>query len=226
MKYRKLEGTDLTVPQYVLGTGDYASNVPADIARDLLKTYVDCGGTMLDTSHYYGSFLVGGRSLSECLVGDFLQENHLREQVLISTKGCCYATNKPYEKRMTPAFLRSDLTESLRNLHTDYIDFYWLHQDDPSQPVGAILEELNRCVEEGKIRYFGCSNWKIERILEADAYAEAHSLRKFSANQVMLNMAYPNMTAVDELIQTWLTPGMRKYHERTQRPVFAYCSLS
>ena len=40
----------------------------------------------------------------------------------------------------------------------------------------------------------------------------------------MLNMAYPNMTAVDELIQTWLTPGMRKYHERTQRPVFAYCS--
>ena len=51
MKYRKLEGTDLTVPQYVLGTGDYASNVPADIARDLLKTYVDCGGTMLDTSH-------------------------------------------------------------------------------------------------------------------------------------------------------------------------------
>lgn len=224
MKYRKLEGTDLTVPQYVLGTGDYASNVPADIARDLLKTYVDCGGTMLDTSHYYGSFLVGGRSLSECLVGDFLQENHLREQVLISTKGCCYATNKPYEKRVTPAFLRSDLTESLRNLHTDYIDFYWLHQDDPSQPVGAILEELNRCVEEGKIRYFGCSNWKIERILEADAYAEAHGLRKFSANQVMLNMAYPNMTAVDELIQTWLTPGMRKYHERTQRPVFAYCS--
>ena len=80
MKYRKLEGTDLTVPQYVLGTGDYASNVPADIARDLLKTYVDCGGTMLDISHYYGSFLVGGRSLSECLVGDFLQENHLREQ--------------------------------------------------------------------------------------------------------------------------------------------------
>ena len=224
MKYRKLEGTDLTVPQYVLGTGDYASNVPEHISRELLKSYIDYGGTMIDTSHYYGSFIVGGRSLSECLVGDFLKENHLRDKVLISTKGCCYATNKPYEKRMTPKYLREDLNDSLKNLHTDYIDFYWLHQDDPSQPVIPIIEELNKCVDKGKIRYFGCSNWKIERILEADSYAKAHGLRTFSANQVMFNMAFPNMTAVDELIQTWLTNGMRKYHIETQRPVFAYCS--
>ena len=123
---------------------------------------------------------------------------------------------------MTPAYLRSDLEDSLRNLFTDHIDLYWLHQDDPDQPVGPIIEELNKCVDEGKIRYFGCSNWKVERIREADAYARERGLRSFSANQIMFNLAFPNMTAVDELDQTWLTPGMRKYHEKTQMPLFAY----
>ena len=224
MKYGKLRGTDLMVSQYVLGTGDYASNVPEDISRDLLKSYIENGGTVIDTSHYYGSWAIGERSLSECLLGRFLKENKLRDKVVISTKGCCYATNRVFEKRMTPAYLRSDLEDSLRNLFTDHIDLYWLHQDDPDQPVGPIIEELNKCVDEGKIRYFGCSNWKVERIREADAYARERGLRSFSANQIMFNLAFPNMTPVDELVQTWLTPGMRKYHEKTQMPLFAYCS--
>ncbi len=70
--------------------------------------------------------------------------------MLISTKGCCYATNKPYEKRMTPKYLREDLNDSLKNLHTDYIDFYWLHQMTLVSQSFLIIEELNKCVDEGK----------------------------------------------------------------------------
>lgn len=224
MKYVNLKGTELTISQYVLGTGDYASNVPEDLSVKLLKAYIDYGGNVIDTSHYYGSFIAGGRSLSEILVGKFVKENQLRNKVILSTKGCCYATNKPYEKRLTPECLRDDLHDSLRNLQTDCIDIYWLHQDDPAKPVGSIIEALNQYVKEGKIRYFGCSNWKVERIREADEYAKANHLQSFEMDQVMFNPAFPNMTAVDELIQTWLTPGLQKYHENTQKPVFAYCS--
>ena len=53
---------------------------------------------------------------------------------------------------------------SLQSLQVDCIDLYWLHRDDVKQPVEGIIDTLAEQVKLGKIKYFGCSNWSLERV--------------------------------------------------------------
>jgi aryl-alcohol dehydrogenase-like predicted oxidoreductase len=83
--------------------------------------------------------------------------------------------------RLSPAEIRADLEESLRALGVDCIDFYFLHRDDPRRPIGEILETMETFVREGKLRYYGASNYTAARLWEAHAYAAAHGITGFSA---------------------------------------------
>jgi aryl-alcohol dehydrogenase-like predicted oxidoreductase len=86
-------------------------------------------------------------------------------------------------------------------LQAESIDLYWLHRDDPQRPVADILETLNSQVTQGKIRYFGCSNRRLERIEEAMRYAAEHGLAGFVGNQCMWSYAVPNRDAIEALPQ-------------------------
>jgi aryl-alcohol dehydrogenase-like predicted oxidoreductase len=68
--------------------------------------------------------------------------------------------------------IRQDIEDSLRRLQTDYIDLYYAHIDDRVTPQEETLEELNRLVEEGKVRFIACSNfrtWRLERARQISA---------------------------------------------------------
>jgi len=99
-----------------------------------------------------------------------------------------------------------DLHQSLAALRTDYIDLYYLHRDDERVRVEEILGYLNDFVKAGKIRYFGCSNWKPARIQEALTVAKARGWHSFVANQLMWSLAEaspagfpdPTMVAMDK----------------------------
>ena len=56
------------------------------------------------------------------------------------------------------------------------------HRDDETQPVGPLVDELNRQIDAGRIKAYGGSNWSIERLAEANAYAEQHGLVGFAAS--------------------------------------------
>ena len=99
--------------------------------------------------------------------------------------------------RISPQDIITDIDESLHCLQTETIDLYWLHRDDPKQPVAAILETLNNQVTKGKIRYFGCSNWRVQRIEEAMQYATDHGIAGFVGNQLMWSFAVPNLDALE-----------------------------
>src|SRR4029077_3981281 len=73
--------------------------------------------------------------------------------------------------RLSADCVNADLEESLRRLQTDYIDVYMLHRDDTTLPVSQIMENLNEHVRSGKVRALGASNWTVERIKSANAYA-------------------------------------------------------
>jgi aryl-alcohol dehydrogenase-like predicted oxidoreductase len=148
-----------------------------------------------------------------------------REQVVIITKGCHHNADR---KRVTPFDLAADLHDSLARLQTDYVDIYLLHRDDPSLPVGPIVEALNEHWRAGKIRAFGGSNWTHERIQAANDYAAAHGLQPFTASS-------PNYGLAEQVHDPW-GPGCvtlsgpqnaaaRAWYQANQMPVFAYSSL-
>src|SRR5690606_33885185 len=108
------------------------------------------------------------------------------DQVVIVTKGAHPNLDRV---RVTPHDITSDLFDSLARLKTDTIDMYLLHRDDPSVPVGPIMEVLNEHHAAGRIRSFGGPSWAVARLREAAAYAEKHDLVPFVASSPQFSLA-------------------------------------
>ena len=83
--------------------------------------------------------------------------------MIVATKGAHYSFENPGRSRVNREDIRADLDESLRTLGTEVIDFYWLHRDDPEKPVEEIVDILEEMQKEGRIRYFGFSNYRTDR---------------------------------------------------------------
>jgi aryl-alcohol dehydrogenase-like predicted oxidoreductase len=138
-----------------------------------------------------------------------------RQSVILGTKGGHPHLETMHIPRLSPTDIASDLEDSLRNLGTDHVDLYWLHRDDPQRPVGEIIETLNQHVAQGKIRYFGCSNWSTRRMQDARAYCQERGVPGFVASQVMWNLAQPNETAFGFPGMVGMDDEMRTFHART-----------
>jgi len=160
--------------------------------------------------------------VSEKTIGKWMRARKNRSQIVLGTKGAHPELDNMQQSRLSPQEITADLDSSLSNLQTEVIDLYWLHRDDTSRPVGEILETLNRAVLAGKIRYFGCSNWKTERIAAANAYAAEHHLQGFSANQMFWNLAKINPEGVADKTIAWMDDTMWAYHNKTGMAAIPY----
>ena len=104
-------------------------------------------------------------------------------------KGAHHDHNGP---RVTKEAIRRDLLTSLERLRTDYVELYALHRDDPSVPVGEIIEALNEHIEAGRIGAIGGSNWTWQRPHAANDYAASHGLTGFTFSSPNLSLAKAN----------------------------------
>lgn len=218
MRYGQVAGVKVPVARLVLGT--MIVNIQErERSFELLDAVFGLGGNAFDTAHVYA----GGQS-ERCL-GAWMQARGNREQVFILSKGCHHNQDR---KRVTPFDLTADLYDSLARLQTDYIDLYLLHRDDPTVPVGVIMDVLNEHHAAGRIRAFGGSNWTHERIAAANEYAAAHGLAPMAASS-------PNYGLAEQVLDPW-GPGCvsisgpanheaRAWYQANQMPVFAYSSL-
>lgn len=224
MKTLNIPGTDLSPSQICLGTSEFNARIPADEAYALLDAFIENGGNFLDTAHVYADWIPGTKSSSEKFLGQWLRQTGLRRQIVLATKGAHPFLATMNTPRMSPAEIAADLNESLEYLQTDTIDLYWLHRDDPSRPVGEILEALNEHVRAGRIRCFGCSNWRISRIQEVLDYAKAHGLQGFVANQPMWSLAVPNLAEWPDQTIVALDDEGVAFHKRTQMALIPFSS--
>ena len=192
-----LNGTSLEVSQLCLGTNMFGTALNADAAGAILDTFFANGGNFIDTAHSYGDWVPDiPRGASETTLGRLLA-GRSRDDYVIATKGCEFDYRAgDFALRVTPEHLAADLDGSLRRLGVDTIDLYWLHRDDPGKPVKAIVDALIKHQQEGRIRAFGCSNWSVARIDEAQRYAASEGHQGFVAVQPMWGLAEPDRAAM------------------------------
>ena len=207
MEYITLSSMKLS--QFVLGTDGYGERIDKKTAFELMELYVEKGGNVLDTARMYSN------GKSEKIVGEFAKSK--RDNLYISTK-CGF----PYDKknRLSEQDIVFDVNTSLDALNLEYIDILWLHRDDTDVEVEYIIDTLNKLRHNGKVKYFGASNWSHNRIMQANEYAHRSNQSGFIASQPHYNLASRTYTWDDTLV--YLDGNeLSKYIEKPF-PVFAF----
>jgi aryl-alcohol dehydrogenase-like predicted oxidoreductase len=206
----QLPGIPVTPSRIALGSVFFGSDVSEADSFAVLDAFAEAGGTFLDTAHVYAAWLDYGVGASERTIGHWLRARGNRERMVVATKGAhSPITAKEKVGRCSRADLEQDLGESLERLGLDCIDLYWLHLDEPTRPVGEIIESLAALQESGRIRAYGASNWSTARIQAANEYAAAHDLPPFAASQPWFSLgALAVDPSGDQLLHWHRTSGL------------------
>jgi aryl-alcohol dehydrogenase-like predicted oxidoreductase len=225
MRYTAIPNTDLVVSVISLGTGGAGGTYDRTTAFAMLDAFFEEGGNFVDTAHIYNDWIPGERSRSEKLLGAWMQERRNRSGVLLATKGAHPDLAQMQVGRLSPAEIQADLEESLRFLQVETIDLYWLHRDDPTRPVEEIIDTLEAQVQAGKIRYFGCSNWRLERI-QAAQHAAGRGMPGFVGVQNLWSLAKPNLDVLCRRDATLavMDDDLWQYHRQTGLAAIPYTS--
>ena len=203
---RKQAFGDYQVSVIGLGSTDFGGRCPEGQAWEFMDAYAALGGNFIDTAHVYGDFRTPKNGESEKVIGRWMAQRHNRNDFFLSTKGGHPPLGNMLKSRLSREEVRRDLSESLDALQTDHVEIFWLHRDDVNRPVGEIMETLQSLIDDGDARMIGVSNWRADRILEANAYAASHGLTPLIANQLQFSLAKqikssdPTLVSMDETI--------------------------
>ncbi len=184
-----------------------------DLTYRIFNTYVDNGGNLFDTARVYSMF-----SKSEEWIGDWTKDTGRRNDIIIISKGghpnlINFPKPDMHKFRLSQKEMTHDLEKSLKALKTDHIDIYLYHRDDPARTVEELVDTMEGFVKEGKIRYYGCSNWTLPRIKSAMEYAKEKGYRGFVMNQGLLNAGSDNAGPLQDDTLVRIDPEMRAYHK-------------
>jgi aryl-alcohol dehydrogenase-like predicted oxidoreductase len=219
MHYAEIPGVKKSVSRVIQGSTMLGSDLDEVSSFVLLDQVFELGCNTIDTAHVYS------QGNSERIIGRWVQERGLRDQIVIITKGAAQSEDR---RRMTPFDIASDLHDSLARLKTDYVDLYLLHRDDPDVPVEPIIDALNEHQQAGRIHAFGASNWFHERIEAANTYARANGLKPFVASS-------PQFSLAESLDEPWPlcisisgSTGLsaREWYIQTQMPLLIWSPLA
>jgi aryl-alcohol dehydrogenase-like predicted oxidoreductase len=193
MRYRALGSSGLTVSVVGLGCNAFGARIDERQTRAVVDAAIDHGITLFDTADTYGF------GASEELLGRALGSR--RDDVVVATKFGMdmEGRNGPsWEARSSRRYVRRAVEASLRRLGTDHIDLYQLHQLDLVTPMSEVVEAMNELVDEGKVRYLGCSNFAAWEVADAHWTARSAGLRPFVSAQNEYSLY--NRVAEQELV--------------------------
>ena len=162
--YRTLGRSGLVVSPLALGTMTFGTarwGQDRTGSASVFNAYVDAGGNFVDTADVYA----GGRS--EEMLGSFLADRKLRDQVVVATKAGFAAGQGVWRGGNGAKHVHAALEGSLKRLQTDYVDLFWIHVWDSVTPAEELLETMNALVRAGKTRYWGMSNapaWYVSKL--------------------------------------------------------------
>ncbi|MCG2622132.1 aldo/keto reductase [Arthrobacter sp. I2-34] len=160
MEHKRLGTSGLKVPVLSLGTMAWGEETNEENAGQMLRKYLDAGGSLIDTAALYAD------GNSEAIVGSFLGEMVPRQELtLVSKAGVGVRKGEREVDASRGAMLRS-LDASLARLGTDYLDLWLVHTWDAQVPLEETLSALEFAVTSGRTRYVGVSNyagWQLAR---------------------------------------------------------------
>ena len=164
LKKVKLSGSELHVSKLCLGTMTFGNPVNENEAIDIIHFALENGVNFFDTANMYEGYdrYIGSPGgTAEKILGKSIIQS--RSDVVIATKvGMKIGLNSD-DEGLSPEHITRECDKSLDRLGVDYIDIYYMHKQDPYTDIRYSIDTFNELIVNGKIKYWGLSNFNIEQ---------------------------------------------------------------
>lgn len=180
MQYRILGHSRLSVSSIGMGCVTFGREIDKRSSLQVLDHAFESGINLLDTAEAYG------QGASEEVVGEWLKDRNLRGRIVLATK---------MSGTLTRQRIVSSAEASLKRLQTDRIDLLQTHDWDDATPLDETLEALSSLVDQGKVRYAGCSNYSAAQLESALTLSNQAGLTRMASVQPPYNLVQRDIEA-------------------------------
>ncbi|MFN0188506.1 MAG: potassium channel beta subunit family protein [Bacteroidia bacterium] len=173
MQYRKLGNTGIQISALSLGSWiTFGKQIEDNTSEKLMSVAYDAGINFFDNAEIYA------RGQSEIVMGKALKNlNWSRSSYLVSSKVFFgYETDKPNQRGLSRKHIMEGCEAALKRLQVDYIDLFFCHRPDKNTPILETVQAMNTLIQQGKILYWGTSEWSAQEILQAHIEAARYQL--------------------------------------------------
>lgn len=206
MEYRRMGKTGLQLSALSLGSWvTFHKQINDGIADGLMSVAYDNGVNFFDNAEVYAL------GESEKMMGRVLKSKGWdRSSYVISSKvffGWHGKENKPNQTGLSRKHITEACNEALERLQVDYLDLFFCHRPDKSTPIEEVVWSMNLLIQQGKILYWGTSEWSAQEIMEAHMHAERYRLIGPSVEQPEYNLFNRHKVEAD-FSQIYKTVGL------------------
>ena len=204
MQSRLIPDTDIEVSAVCVGTMLFGTPVGEAGAAAIVDAALDGGANFFDTANMYEGYtryIGSAGGLSEEFLGKALADR--RQEAVIATKVGMAVGPEAGDRGLSAPHMRRECERSLRRLRTDRIDVYYMHTPDEATPIEESIEAMAALIEEGKVRFWGISNFDSGQTKELLAACDAGGWPRPVLHQ-------PQYSLVHRGIETDLMPLCRE----------------
>ncbi|QUQ66416.1 aldo/keto reductase [Kutzneria sp. CA-103260] len=187
MEYTHLGRTGLSVSRLCLGTMNFGSQTDEPTSHAIMDEALAQGINFFDSANVYGG--AAGKGATETIIGNwFAKGGDRRERTVLATKLYGATGDWPNEGKLSALNIRRAIDASLRRLQTDYVDLYQFHHIDRDTPWEELWQACETLVAQGKVLYFGSSNFAGWHLAVAQAEASKRNFLGLVSEQSHYNL--------------------------------------
>ncbi|MFB1021950.1 MAG: aldo/keto reductase [Vicingaceae bacterium] len=204
MEYKNLGKSGLKVSRLSLGSWlTFGKQIGNSIAGDLMDLAYDNGVNFFDNAEIYA------KGESEQVMGEILSKrNWRRDSYIVSSKAFFGEGGElPTQRGLSRKHLVEACEAALKRMKLDYLDLYYCHRPDKETPISETVWTMHNLIQQGKILYWGTSEWSAQEIMEAHMVAERYNLIGPTMEQPQYNMLHRDKVEV-EYDQIYKTVGL------------------
>jgi voltage-dependent potassium channel beta subunit len=187
MQYRRMGNTGLQLSVLSFGSWvTFAKQIDDDVSDRLMSLAYDSGINFFDNAEIYS------RGESEKMMGRILKKkNWERSSYVVSSKvffGWRGENNKPNQTGLSRKHIVEACHEALQRFQLEYLDLFFCHRPDKNVPIEEVVRTMNMLIQQGKIFYWGTSEWSGAEIAEAHMVARQLGLEAPAVEQPQYNL--------------------------------------
>ena len=185
MNYRRLGGTGLKVSELSFGSWvTFVNQLNQKTAKDCMAMAYERGVNFFDNAEAYAS------GESELLMGKILKQLKWSRDTYIVSSKVFWGGELPTQRGLSKKHIHDACHAALKRLQVDYLDLFFCHRPDPETPILESVYAMNDLIKQGKVMYWGTSEWSAKEIGEAFKCSKKYNLRGPSMEQPQYNILF------------------------------------